>query len=193
MAPLPSTEGLDTGAAAVLFDLADASIVAGLRGGPPVIPAPIDLPRALQESRGVFVTLTVEGELNGCIGSVQPVEPLGCATARHAWSAAFSDPRLPPLRPSQYDRMAVEVSVLSPLAPLPSGSREDLLAAVRPGVNGVLVVAGEHQAVFLPAVWELLADPDLFLDQLLRKGGLAPGEWPPALRAWGFTASKYFR
>jgi AmmeMemoRadiSam system protein A len=175
MAPLPSAES------DLLLDLADAAVAGGLAGRAPVLPAVETLPLALQARQGVFATLLVDGELNGCIGNMGDVEPLAHGAARHAYAAAFEDPRLPRLRPADYDRLTIELSVLSPLAPIAAGSREELLAG-----------AG-RQGVFLPAVWEKLADPDDFLDHLLAKAGLPLRRWHPAMQAWRFTVDKYQR
>ena len=179
--------------AALLLDLADDAIVDGLQGRPLVRPDVDALPPALREPRGVFVTLTVDGELNGCIGTIDASEPLGCAVGRCARSAAFSDPRLPPLRPEDYASLTIEVSVLSPLTPIPATSRQQVLDQLRPGVDGLQITAGPRQAVFLPAVWEKLPAPTDFLDHLLRKAGLRSGTWPPRMRAWRFTADKLAR
>jgi len=177
----------------LLLDLADAAIVDGLLGRPPGAPPAAALPIALREPRGVFVTLTVDGDLNGCIGSIQGVEPLGRGAARHAWSAAFADPRLPPLRRADYERLTIEVSVLSPLAPIPATTRHDLLHQLRPAVDGLVIAAGPRQGVFLPAVWAQLPEPAMFLDHLQLKAGLRPGWWPPDMQAWRFTAGKFSR
>ncbi|HET7487785.1 MAG TPA: AmmeMemoRadiSam system protein A [Acidimicrobiales bacterium] len=193
MAPSPSADRLAPADAEVLLDLAEAAIAAG-HAGVRLAPAPLaTLPPALRRPAGAFVTLRVAGELNGCIGSIEPVEPLAHAVARHARSAAFADPRLPPLRPDQHDRLDVEISVLSPLVPLPGESRDAVLAALRPGVDGLLIAAGGRQAVFLPAVWEQLPDPEVFLAQLEAKARLRPGRWPRTLRAWRFTTATYTR
>ncbi len=106
-----------------LIDLADGVIVEGLDGRRAPVPDLSALHPDLHQRLGAFVTLTVRGELNGCIGSIEGEEPLGAAVARHAWSAAFADPRLPPLRRSDYPQLEIEVSVLSPLSPLPADSR----------------------------------------------------------------------
>lgn len=194
MAPSPSGDApLTADDAEQLLDIADASIIDGLLGAPPTPPPLALLPAALRDHVGVFVTLTVGGELNGCIGSIEGAEPLGHGTARHAWSAAFADPRLPALRRADYQRLTLEVSVLSPLAPLEAGSRQGVLEQLRPGIDGLVIALGARQGVFLPAVWEHLADPEAFLDHLQLKAGIPPGWWHEAIRAWRFTAVKFSR
>lgn len=194
MGPLPSGDAcLQEAEAALLLDLAEDAIVDGLQGRPLAAPDPAALPPALRERRGVFVTLTVNGELNGCIGTIEPDDPLGRAVGRYARSAAFADPRLPPLQPADVPSLTIEVSVLSPLAPIPATSRQEVLDRVRPGVDGLVLAAGSRQAVFLPAVWDKLPDAADFLDHLQRKAELPLGRWPDDMRAWRFTADKFAR
>ena len=194
MAPLPSAEAsLGPSDAECLLDIANAAILDGLAGQPPAAPPLTALAPALRERRGVFATLTVNGALNGCIGTVRGVEALGHGTARHAWSAAYADPRLPRLRHADYPRLTIEVSVLSLLAPIAARSRRELLDQLRPGADGLVIAADGHGGVFLPSVWEQLPDRSAFLDHLLVKAGLAPRYWPPEMRAWRFTAEKFVR
>jgi AmmeMemoRadiSam system protein A len=176
-----------------LVDLADRAIVAGFDNCRPPVPESSGLHADLQQALGAFVTLNVRGELNGCIGSIEGEDPLGIAVARHAWSAAFADPRLPPLRGGDYAHLEIEVSVLSSLSALPADSRTDLLDALRPGVDGLLIGAGQRRAVFLPSVWDQLPSADVFVGHLFRKAGLAPDVWPGDLRAHRFTAQKIGR
>jgi AmmeMemoRadiSam system protein A len=175
-----------------LLQIADAAIVAGLEGRAPEPPSLLDLPQSLREPRGVFVTVTVDGELNGCIGSIEAEEPLAIAVTRHAWSAAFADPRLPRLTWDDHPAMHVEVSVLSTLEPLPARTRDELLDALEPGVDGLVIDAAGRRAVFLPSVWEQLREPGMFVAQLQWKAGLRPSHWPPDMRAWRFTAEKVY-
>jgi AmmeMemoRadiSam system protein A len=176
-----------------LVDVADRVIVAGLDGRRPVVPDLTGLHADLHQRLGSFVTLTVRGQLNGCVGSIQGVEPLATAVARHAWSAAFADPRLPQLRRSEYDHLEIEVSVLSPLGAMSAGSLTELVDGLRPGTDGLLIGAGARQAVFLPSVWDQLPEPAEFVGHLFRKAGLSPTEWPDDLRAHRFAAQKIHR
>lgn len=194
MARSPSPElRLSTGEAGELLDLADGAIVEGLLGDRPSSPPEAQLPPALRERTGLFVTLTVCEELNGCIGNVEGEEPLGQAAVRNAWSAAFADPRLPALRPVDYEELTIEVSVLSALVEMPVRSRGELLGELRPGVDGLVIGDRSRRGVFLPAVWEQLPEPTAFLDHLEAKAGMRPGSWDGGMRAWRFTAAKYRR
>jgi len=176
-----------------LLDIAERSIVDGLGNLRPTVPTLDELPGELRRPVGAFVTLNVHGRLNGCIGSIETDEAVGVSVARHAWSAAFSDPRLPALRWVDYDHLDIEISLLSPLAPIVASSRDALLDVLEPGVDGLLIAAGSRRAVFLPSVWEQLPSPETFLVHLFHKAGLDPATWPDDLRAFGFTAEKFGR
>lgn len=194
MAPLPSADGrLQAKEATLLLDLADDAIVNGLRRRPPIEPDLEDLPPVLREPQGAFVTLTVDGQLNGCIGSIEGDEPLGHAVARLARSAAFSDSRLPPLRAADYPSLTIEVSLLSPLEPIPATTRKEVLDHVQPHVHGLVIASGRRRGIFLPAVWDKVPDPEAFLDHLQLKAGMSPRTWPDDMEAWRFTVEKLSR
>ncbi len=176
-----------------LLDVAERAILDGLGQRHPTLPDPGELPAELRRPIGSFVTLNVHGQLNGCIGSIETGEALGVSVARHAWSAAFTDPRLPALKRSDYEHLDIEISVLSPLTETPAGSRPALIESLRPHVDGLLITAESRQAVFLPSVWEQLPATETFLTHLLRKAGLDPRSWPGDLRAFVFTADKFGR
>lgn len=191
MAPSPSPEvHLDDEDARQLLDVAEASIrrAVGVPGRPPPTLRP-----ALARPAAAFVTIHVDGRLNGCIGTVEASEPLGRAVDRLARDAALADPRLPPLRADQLARTDLEVSVLSPGEPLPAGDRQELLAALRPGRDGLVLAAGGRRALFLPDVWDQLPDPDDFVDHLLDKARLPRRPWPRGLRAERFATRAWHR
>lgn len=166
---------------ALLVDIADDSLVAALTGRSYDPPPVHSLPGSLHRHCGAFVTLTVDGELNGCIGDVAGRQPLAAAVARLSLSAAFDDPRLPALRVDQYERLTIEVSVLSPPAPIEAVDRIELVERLRPGVDGVIIGAGHRRGLFLPDVWDQLPAPDDFLDQLWRKADLPRSTWPDTI------------
>ena len=176
-----------------LCALADLGVRAGLVGRRHPEVDPPTLRPALRKRCGVFVTLEVSGRLNGCIGTIEAVEPLGVAVPRLAWAAAFADPRLPELTADDYQSLDIKLSLMDPLEPLPASSEAELAGALRPGVDGLLIRAGSAQATFLPAVWDKVPDPLVFLRRLQAKAGLGPGRWPADLRAWRYTATEYRR
>ena len=132
-----------------------------------------------------FVTLTSGrapgGALRGCIGSLEARRPLREDVEANAVAAALHDPRFAPLTARELDDTVVEVSVLSAPAALPAADEAELLARLRPGVDGVVLSACGRRATFLPQVWEQLPDPADFLAHLRRKAGLPAGHWERAL------------
>jgi AmmeMemoRadiSam system protein A len=176
-----------------LLDLAQESIRRGLDGGRALRVRTDQLAPALQQRLGVFVTVNVAGELNGCIGSMVDPDPLGAAVPRLAWDAAFADPRLPVLRSKDYPATEIKISVLSPLEPLPPMTEVELIEALRPGVDGLLIRAHGRQATFLPAVWEKVPHPREFLAHLQMKAGLPPGWWPAGAEAFRYTSEEFGR
>jgi hypothetical protein len=145
-----------------------------------------DHPPRLAEPGAVFVTLRRHGRLRGCIGSLVAIEPLVEAVADRARMAALHDPRFEQVQPGELDDLEVSVSVLSAPLPMDVHSYHDLLAAVRPGVDGLVVEAGHSRATLLPSVWEELPHPEEFLAALWRKAGLTELAWPH-----GITVSRY--
>jgi len=145
----------------------------------------------LRAPGATFVTLEREEALLGCIGTLEPVRPLIADVAHNAVAAAFSDPRLPPVRPSDYEVMSIEVSLLSTIESMTVSSFDDLAQQVRTGVDGLVVDAPGGRATFLPAVWRHFGDDvEAFLAALWRKAGLTPRAWSSATRCSRYTAQK---
>ncbi len=138
-----------------------------------------------------FVTLRMQGELRGCIGTIDARRPLGDDVAHNAYAAAYRDPRFPPLERDDRARIAVEVSVLSPRVRLEAESEQDLCARLRPGIDGVVVEYQDLRATFLPQVWENIPDPFEFLRELKRKAGLSERFWHAELKLWRYSVEKY--
>lgn len=138
-----------------------------------------------------FVTLHLEDQLRGCIGSLEPRRALGDDVAHNAYAAAYRDPRFPPVEGAERPRLRVEVSVLSPREPLAAASESEAIRLLRPGVDGVVLEYGARGATFLPQVWESLPDPREFLEHLRHKAGLPLGFWHPDLKLSRYTVDKY--
>jgi len=164
-----------------LLDLARSTVKAGLDDGRLHLPDPTTVPEEASRPGAAFVTLRRDGRLLGCIGSMEPRRPLADDVAAHAFDAAFRDPRLPPVTLDDWEHLDVEISVLGPLERLPVRDRVELLATLRPGVDGVLLTSREGRGTFLPSVWHQVRSPEEFLDLLWRKAGLRPGRWPADL------------
>ena len=127
---------------------------------------------ALKQKMGGFVTLTIGGELRGCIGEIFPRRPLADVVVDHAFDAAFEDPRFPPLSAREFPRIKIEISALTP--PVPVASYQD----IEIGRHGMVLELGGRSAVFLPQVapeqgWDLATT----LTYLSRKAGLPGNAW----------------
>ena len=138
-----------------------------------------------------FVTLRIDGELRGCIGSIEARRPLGDDVAHNARAAAYRDPRFPPLSHDERTRLQVEVSVLSPREPIEAVSEAEAVESLRPGLDGVYFEFHSLTATFLPQVWEGLPEPLAFLGELRRKAGLPPRFWHPDVRLSRYTVEKF--
>lgn len=125
-----------------------------------------------------FVTLKKNGRLRGCTGSIAAHRPLLEDVRANAVAAATRDPRFAPMTPDELPAVAIEVSVLPAPRPLRVSSLREACAALRPGVDGVILETGAcHRATLLPQMWQHLPDPAQFLGHLRLKVGLAPGVW----------------
>jgi AmmeMemoRadiSam system protein A len=131
----------------------------------------------LREHGASFITLTIQGNLRGCIGALEPYQPLAEDVREHAIAAALQDYRFPNVQPEELSQIDIEVSRLTPPVLLEYNTPEDLLSKLRPGIDGVVLRDGPRRATFLPQVWEKLPDPADFLDNLCYKMGAAPGLW----------------
>lgn len=145
----------------------------------------------LQDLGASFVTLTQQGQLRGCIGSLQAHRPLLLDVKANAVAAAFQDPRFSPLAVHELEHTDVEVSLLSPMQPLAFTSEADALAQLRPGVDGVVFEYARYRSTFLPQVWEQLPQPHEFFAHLKRKAGLPHNFWAKEVRLHRYTVSKW--
>lgn len=170
-----------------LVALAKASIDHGLKTGKPLEP-PTQGPDLLFAPGAVFVTLKAKGELRGCIGSVSAWRDLGADIVDNAYKAAFNDPRFAPLTPPEWPGVTLSVTVLTPTQPMTIKDEADLIAQLRPGMDGLVIEDGPRRALFIPSVWETLPTPHAFLAHLKAKAGLAPTHWSATFKAWRFQA-----
>lgn len=175
-----------------LLTLARQTIARTLEGEelPPVVLQ--NLPEELSRPGASFVTLTIDGQLRGCIGSIEPRRPLALDVRENAVGAAFRDPRFPPLTAEDFEAVEIEISVLTPPEPLPYSSPEDLFQKLRPHVDGVIIERGWQRATYLPQVWEKVPDPEKFLSSLCLKAGLPPDDYRrPGLQVYTYQVEKF--
>jgi len=138
-----------------------------------------------------FVTLTLNGALRGCIGSLEAERPLATDVAENAVAAAFADRRFAPLNREEWQRTKIEVSLLEPAQDLPVLDEAAAISALRPGIDGLILTHGKRRATFLPQVWEALPDPRSFLQQLKLKAGLPADSWDEELRLARYGVQKW--
>ncbi len=178
----------DTDFGTTLLKLARQAIAHRLGRGPaPEVP---DDAR-LHQKGATFITLTRDGELRGCIGSLRRSRQLGEDIIANAVSAAMEDPRFPPLTAGELDTIAIEVSVLSEPEFLDFFGEEELLAQLRPGEDGLIIFSGCRSATFLPQVWEQLPEPRQFLAALKHKAGLPTNREVVELMAARYHVQKW--
>lgn len=178
-----------------LLQLARSSIEDSLLGGEVLarVVEAAHLTPALQEARGVFVTLrerfaqdpSGHPRLRGCIGALEPDEPLYRNVIQNASRAAFDDPRFAAVEARELAGLSIEISALTPLEPL------DAPEAIVPGRDGVELQKGSFHAVFLPQVaTEQGWDTETLLRHLAQKAGLPPDGWRDA-KLWVFQAEVF--
>jgi AmmeMemoRadiSam system protein A len=160
-----------------LLKLARQALEAAVRGQPLPPLDPAALTPLLRAAGASFVTLTVGGDLRGCIGALELYQPLADDVREHAVAAALDDYRFPPVKEAELAEIAIEVSRLTVPAPLDYAGPDDLLEKLRPGVDGVILRDGPRRATFLPQVWEKIPDKAEFLSNLCCKMGAAPDTW----------------
>ncbi len=171
------TDKLNEAEQEILLKIAREALDKSVRGEAlPQVDLPA-LPPALQKEGASFVTLTVGGQLRGCIGALEAYQPLALDVQEHAMAAALQDYRFPNVRPDELASIDIEVSVLTPRSPLDYTGPDDLIAKLRPGVDGVVLQDGFRKATFLPQVWDQLPHPEQFLSQLSLKMGSPADVW----------------
>jgi AmmeMemoRadiSam system protein A len=160
--------------------LARAAIVSALEDKP--LRRTASEPSCFSLSQGVFVTLEVYGKLRGCIGVIEPREPLRESIVHCAQSAAFHDPRFPSLRAEELSDLAIEISVLSGLFPI-------ALQQIQIGKHGLLVATENNRGLLLPQVaTEHKLSREEFLEETCHKAGLPRAAWrAPQTQIYAFT------
>jgi len=167
----------------LLLRIAREAITAFVSGTPAHLPGAADI---LGRPGGAFVTLHKGGELRGCIGHIEPTEPLGAVVPRCAVAACSTDPRFPPLRPEELDAIDIEISLLGPLESI--AGPQDIVV----GRDGLVVERGWQRGLLLPQVageWHWNASA--FLAQTCKKAGLPSDAWEKGAKLWRFEAEVF--
>lgn len=145
----------------------------------------------LQGKAACFVTLSQNGELRGCIGTLEAQRSLLEDVKANAIAAALKDTRFPPLRSEELIETDIEVSLLSPMQTLSFANEEEALAQLHPGIDGVVFACGQYRSTFLPQVWQQLPDTETFIAHLKQKAGLRPDFWAEDVKLYRYTVTKW--
>jgi AmmeMemoRadiSam system protein B/AmmeMemoRadiSam system protein A len=184
-------EGDEAALGRSLVGSARHTIASALGLAPAAVPSLADHP-ALRAPGASFVTLHgADGQLRGCVGRLEAVRALGEDVRANALAAAFEDRRFAPLRAVEWTGLQVEVSVLGRSEPIAVRSEAEALAALRPGIDGVILEWRSARATFLPQVWQQLPDAGAFIGALKRKAGLAADFWAADLRLSRYRVRSY--
>lgn len=138
------------------------------------------IPKEFMEKHGVFVTLTKNGELRGCIGYILPIKSIYESVKENVLHAALSDSRFLPVKKDELKNIKIEISILSVPKPLAFSTPEELLKKITPKVDGLILEKNGRQSTFLPQVWEELPDKTEFLEHLSLKAGFGKNIWKEA-------------
>lgn len=171
----------------ILIQQTSCSIQHGLKHGHAGIIDPPQFPQPLQQIRSCFVTLEINGELRGCIGTLEATRPLITDVHHNAYAAAFSDPRFPALQEKEFSLIETHISILGTPEPMSFESEEDLTTQIRPGIDGLILEAEGRRGTFLPSVWESLPDTGSFLTHLKMKAGLPGHYWSENVHVWRYS------
>lgn len=148
-------------------------------------------PAALMERRSSFVTLRIDHDLRGCCGTIDAPRPLAEDVWCNARASAFTDPRFPRLDLSEWPRVYLHISVLSKPEAVLVENEQELIAQLRPSVDGLILEHGASRSTFLPGVWEQIADPERFVRQLKIKAGWPADFWSPQMRVLRYTTESF--
>lgn len=175
----------------ILLPIARASIADELGQSYQAAETAADDKAWLQQQSACFVTLTQQGELRGCIGTLEAHRSLLDDVTSNAKAAAFHDTRFSPLASEEFDRTEIEISLLSPMHALNFSSEQEALAQLQPGIDGVVFEFGSYRSTFLPQVWEQLPATKEFMAHLKHKAGLNPDFWADEIKIYRYDVSKW--
>jgi len=171
----------------VLLQIARASIASRF-GEPLHQPAATEW---LNRPGATFVTLTLNGQLRGCIGSLTAHRPLIEDVRNNAIAAGFQDPRFSPLSADEFANVKIEVSLVSPAQAMQFSNEADALSQLRPNIDGIIFECNGHRSTFLPQVWEQLPQPEVFIAHLKNKAGLPSDFWSEDIKLSRYTVNKW--
>lgn len=150
----------------------------------------IKLTPNLKKERATFVTLTINGQLRGCIGNLVPGQALYLNVIENARNAAFGDPRFLPLCLAELLKTRIEISILDSPKKFAYSSSTELVNYLAANHSGVVLSRGPYRATFLPQVWDELPEPEQFLAHLCIKANLSSDDWRHGVMIETYQAEK---
>jgi AmmeMemoRadiSam system protein A len=150
-------------------------------------------PKINEKKGACFVTLTINKELRGCIGTLEAFQPLELDIAKNSVNAAFFDPRFPRLTKEEFDKIKIEISILSKPKKI---NYKDIFKKIIPKKHGVVIEKNGHKATFLPQVWEHFKiknnyDKEKFFEELCFKAGLSGDCYKNKLNVFIYDVKKF--
>lgn len=185
---MPANKNSDN-KARVLLQIARAAIAESL--GLSVAEKKLEDDDWLQQKGACFITLMQQGQLRGCIGTLEAHRALLDDVIANAKAAAFKDTRFSPLASEEFNTTQIELSLLSPMQRMSFTSEQEALSQLQPGVDGVVFQYGYQRSTFLPQVWEQLPDAKDFMAHLKHKAGLPVDFWADDVKLSRYTVSKW--
>lgn len=149
---------------------------------------PMHVPAPMYEYGASFVTIKLNGQLRGCVGSIYPTKPLITDLIDNTKNAGFQDSRFIPLTIDELENIEISVSILSSIERIGFKDERDLLSKIYP--YGIIISEGEKRAAYLPVVWEQLPDKEVFFNSLKEKAGLPPNYFSKTMEVYKFSATE---
>ena len=145
-----------------------------------------DYPDVIFNKGASFVTLTQNGNLRGCIGSLLPNRAIALDIADNARQAALADSRFQPLTPNELKNINFTISLLTGYERIYYTDEDNLLSQINPNIDGLVIRDGNRQGLFLPSVWKQVPDKKEFISSLKIKAGLSPSYWSKDMKIYRF-------
>jgi len=175
----------------ILLLLAWESVAHGLKTGKPLRINLDDYPEELKQPSATFIKLTRNQHARGCVGTIEPIRPLGEDVVENAFAAGFCDRHFPPLTSDELDGLGIEITLLSPLEVMPSATQLELTAQLRPHIDGLLLRAGSHHANLLPSAWENFHNSFELVNHLKEMAGLPLTYWSKEIQVYRYTTETF--
>jgi len=171
----------------ILLQQSKLAIHYGLQHQKKMVIDKVKFSSCLLENRASFVTLQLNNNLRGCIGTLTANRPLVEDVTYNAYSAAFEDPRFPTLTPDEFQSTSIDISVLSIPEKLYFSDELELLSQLRIGIDGIIFEYQHYRATYLPTVWHSFSTAQLFMNSLKQKAGLAANFWSNSVCCYRYT------